>query len=394
MKQKIYFPSFQKGSTGSVIKLISALCLLFLTVVYILPQTGAIAGKMENVLSQISNTNKNKYTVQNISSVKQEESTNEEKSTSPQKEDIEDNTDFVTPADIIKMQEEYVAAFAGIEANGVVSQESASSKGATDIIGNVAVRNCTAEQEPDFNALLQNEIVISPPKNDGPLVLIYHTHTTESYLCVDDGVFYNSFETRSRDSTKNMVRIGDEICKVLEENEIGYIHDTKIYDESYNGAYSRSRVSVLEYLEKYPSIQIVLDVHRDAVYYSDTKRAKFVSEINGKKAAQIMIITGAQEGLVTDFPNWEENLSFALNLQKYVQNDFEGLMKPIYFCQRKYNMDVVPYSVLLEVGTDANTLEEAVYSANLLGKSLSKLIKENMSEKEKEKEKQYTEKQK
>jgi len=91
-----------------------------------------------------------------------------------------------------------------------------------------------------------------------------------------------------------------------------------------------------------------------------------------------MIITGAEEGLVTDFPDWEENLTFALKLQKYAQDDYEGLMKPVYFCQRKYNMDVVPYSLLLEVGTDANTLEEAVYSAHLLGESLSRLIKENI----------------
>ena len=306
---------------------------------------------------------------------------------------MKNSVSYTTPSDIVEMQKEYIAAFSQLEAKGMVSQESVSTKGATDILGNVAVRNCTAEQKPDFNFLLQKGIVLNEGKNDEPIVLIYHTHTTEGYLCVDDGVFYDAFETRSSDSTKNMVRIGDEICRVLEENSIGFIHDTKIYDESYNGAYARSRVTVLEYLEEYPSIQIVLDVHRDAVYYSDTKRAKFVSEINGKKAAQIMIVTGAQEGLVTNFPDWEENLTFALSLQEYVQSDYEGLMKPIYFCQRKYNMDVVPYSVLLEVGTDANTLEEAVYSAHLFGESLSRLIKENVSEKETEKEEQYTEKQ-
>lgn len=378
MKTKLYFPTVRKEGTMPVIRLIVSLCLLLFTVVYILPQSGVIADKTENILSLLSAADKKQYTnIQNISSVKNEESTENETITQAHEEKKND-TAFVTPADILEMQQEYVSAFSQFEAKGVVSQESIVSKGATDIIGNVAIRNCTAEQTPDFDKLLGKDIVISAPENDEPLVLIFHTHTTESYLCVDDGVFYDSFETRSRDSTKNMVRIGDEICKVLEENSIGFIHDTAIYDESYNGAYSRSRVTVLEYLEKYPSIQIVLDVHRDAVYYSDTKRAKFVSEINGKKAAQIMIITGAEEGLVTDFPDWEENLTFALKLQKYAQDDYEGLMKPVYFCQRKYNMDVVPYSLLLEVGTDANTLEEAVYSAHLLGESLSRLIKENI----------------
>lgn len=378
MKTKLYFPTVRKEGTMPVIRLIVSLCLLLFTVVYILPQSGVIADKTENILSLLSAADKKQYTnIQNISSVKNEEST-ENETTMQAHEEIKNDTAFVTPADILEMQQEYVSAFSQLEAKGVVSQESIVSKGATDIIGNVAIRNCTAEQTPDFDKLLGKDIVISAPENDEPLVLIFHTHTTESYLCVDDGVFYDSFETRSRDSMKNMVRIGDEICKVLEENSIGFIHDTAIYDESYNGAYSRSRVTVLEYLEKYPSIQIVLDVHRDAVYYSDTKRAKFVSEINGKKAAQIMIITGAEEGLVTDFPDWKENLTFALKLQKYAQDDYEGLMKPVYFCQRKYNMDVVSYSLLLEVGTDANTLEEAVYSAHLLGESLSRLIKENI----------------
>ncbi len=378
MKTKLYFPTVRKEGTMPVIRLIVSLCLLLFTVVYILPQSGVIADKTENILSLLSAADKKQYTnIQNISSVKNEEST-ENETTMQAHEEIKNGTAFVTPADILEMQQEYVSAFSQLEAKGVVSQESIVSKGATDIIGNVAIRNCTAEQTPDFDKLLGKDIVISAPENDEPLVLIFHTHTTESYLCVDDGVFYDSFETRSRDSMKNMVRIGDEICKVLEENSIGFIHDTAIYDESYNGAYSRSRVTVLEYLEKYPSIQIVLDVHRDAVYYSDTKRAKFVSAINGKKAAQIMIITGAEEGLVTDFPDWEENLTFALKLQEYAQDDYEGLMKPVYFCQRKYNMDVVPYSLLLEVGTDANTLEEAVYSAHLLGESLSRLIKENI----------------
>lgn len=383
MKKKIYFSAHKTESLAPVIRLIVSFCLIALTVIYVLPHSGAVAGRMENILSDIFVSEQKKESIQNISSIKKEEGKKEEESSSEQKEEVKEDTAFVTPADILEMQEEYISVFSSLEAKGSVTQEFASSKSATDVIGNVAIRNCTAEQKPDFEALLQKETLIREPQDGEPLVLIYHTHTTESYLCVDDGVFYDSFETRSRDSSKNMVRIGDEICKVLEANSIGYIHDTKIYDESYNGAYSRSRVSVLEYLEKYPSIQIVLDVHRDAVYYSDTKRAKFVAEIDGRKAAQIMIITGAEEGLVTDFPDWEENLTFALKLQKYVQTDFEGLMKPIYFCQRKYNMDVVPYSVLLEFGTDANTLEEAVYSACLFAESLSELIKENMSEKEK-----------
>ena len=91
-----------------------------------------------------------------------------------------------------------------------------------------------------------------------------------------------------------------------------------------------------------------------------------------------MIITGAEEGSVTDFPDWSENLTFAVTLQNKVEENYKGLMRPIFFCQRKYNMNVTPCSLLLEMGTDANTLDEAVYSGRLIGDALAELLEENM----------------
>lgn len=278
-------------------------------------------------------------------------------------------------SDLKTMQEEYAEKFAGMEPCGSVSEEFMATKGATDILGGVAVKNSTATKKPDFEALLEAGAPIEKADFSEPTVLIFHTHTTESYLQVDDGVFYKDYETRSADPGRNMVRVGDELCRVLEENGVGVIHDTNIYDEYYNGAYARSRKTVLEYLEKYPSIQIVLDVHRDAIYYSDTVRCKPTAVIGGEKAAQVMIITGAEEGQITDFPDWEENLKFALALQKEAQEKYEGLMRPVYFCQRKYNMDTAKCSLLLEIGSDANTLEEACRSARMIGEALCELIR-------------------
>ena len=100
---------------------------------------------------------------------------------------------------------------------------------------------------------------------------------------------------------------------------------------------------------------------------------------DGKKASQMMIITGAQGGNVTSFPDWETNLSFALNLQNALNTEYANLMKPVYFCNRKYNMDITPYSLLIEVGTDVNTLEESAYSGRLLGSVLADYIKNNMA---------------
>ena len=91
-----------------------------------------------------------------------------------------------------------------------------------------------------------------------------------------------------------------------------------------------------------------------------------------------MIISGAEEGEITDYPDWKQNLTFAIALQNKVEENYKGLMRPLFFCQRKYNMHVTPCSLLLEMGTDANTLEEAVYSGRLIGDSLAELLEENM----------------
>lgn len=282
---------------------------------------------------------------------------------------------FETPGDILKSEEKYLAAFSDKEADGKVTEVFFRTSGATYTSDTLAVKNTTTKS-PDYEKLLKEGPELNIEDKSEPVVLIYHTHTTESYLLSDNGVFYSEYKTRSTDPKLNMVRVGDEICRVLEENGIGFIHDTDIYDESYEGAYSRSRVKTEEYLKKYPSVQIAIDVHRDAIYYSDTQRAKPTAEIDGRKAAQLMIISGAEEGYITDYENWENNLRFSLCFQKTAEELYPGIMKPLYFCPRKYNMDLLPSSFLLEVGTDANTLEEAVYSGYLTGKILTEIIKE------------------
>ena len=281
-----------------------------------------------------------------------------------------------TPADILAAQTAYLEKYKNAAPSGTVTERFFVNDGATDVVGNVAVRNCT-DQRPDFAALLDGGAPLEKADLSQPLVLIFHTHTTEGYLPAFTGDFYKDYVTRSTDPAQSVVRVGDAICEALEAQGIGVIHDTKIYDEAYDGAYARSRGGVQAYLEQYPSIQITLDIHRDAVWASDTAAIKPTAEIDGRKAAQVMIITGVEEGPVTVFPHWRENLRFALALQKSAQNLHEGLMKPVYFCRRRYNMDLTPCSLLLEFGSDTNTLEEAVYAGALLGEALAGLIHAN-----------------
>ena len=283
---------------------------------------------------------------------------------------------YNTPEDVKDFSAEYLEAHKSSAVSGSTMEVFFRTSGATDNVMGLSVKNSTSDKKPDFEALLEEGPDLSIEDKAQPTVLIYHTHTTETYLLADNGVFYEDYPARSTDSRKNMLRVGEEICRVLEENGIGFIHDKNVYDESYEGAYSRSRVTVEKYLEEYPTIQIVLDVHRDAIYYSDSEHAKPTAEIEGRKAAQIMIITGAEDGYITDFPNWENNLRFSLLFQKTAEEIATGLMKPIYFCQRKYNMDLGKCSVLLETGTDANTLDEALYSGYLTGRVLTEIVNE------------------
>ena len=129
-----------------------------------------------------------------------------------------------------------------------------------------------------------------------------------------------------------------------------------------------------QYLEKYPTIEITIDVHRDSITYKNGTKVKPTAIVMGKKAAKMMLISGCEYGSVNNFPSWEKNLRFSCAVAQKIGSMYEGLMRPILFSERKYNMDLTPNSFLLEIGTDANTLDEACYSARLFATALSQLI--------------------
>ena len=279
-----------------------------------------------------------------------------------------------TPADILKMMQEAETVFANAEKNGNIVEKQYDATNATDTYGNITVRNTTPSHSVDIKSAVEKNATLQIADKRAPTVLIFHTHTTESYELLNYGWYTTEYVTRSNSPDRNMVRVGTAICEELTKMGIGVVHDTEIHDTKYTGAYDRSRESITQIMAENPTVQVVIDVHRDAIKQSDGTRIKPTAEINGKKAAQIMIIAGCEDGKVTDFPRWEENLTFALQLQKTAETDYPGLMRPVLFSARKYNMDVTPCSVLLEVGSDSNTLEEAEYSGHLIGKALGELL--------------------
>ena len=236
------------------------------------------------------------------------------------------------------------------------------------------VRNVTSLP----NSTLLEESRLAPDfkieKNGEPQVLIMHTHATESYEPYERDFYDSSFNSRTTDPNMNMAAVGDAIAEQLEAAGIAVLHDTTMHDyPSYNDSYDRSRVTVQNILEENPSIKIVLDIHRDAIERQNGERIAPVAEIDGKNAAQVMIISGCDDGSM-NMPNYLKNFRFASLLQQQLESDYQGLTRPILFDYRKYNQDLTTGSILIEVGGHANSVDQAVYSGELIGKSLAKAL--------------------
>lgn len=222
---------------------------------------------------------------------------------------------------------------------------------------------------------LSEEILIDPDvhvKRDGsPVVLFYSTHTSEAYLQYESDWYYRDESFRTEEEEKSVVAVAKRAKDVIEAGGFGVIHDTTRFDETYSGSYQRSMDAMQENLLKYPTIQITVDVHRDAFGEEDDgTRYKPVAEVNGENAAQIMIMAGCDLSEDPLFPDWRENLHLALRLQQKGDLLYPGLFRPLFFAQRNYNMHATHGSLLVEVGTEVNTQREADYAGELLGETI------------------------
>lgn len=218
----------------------------------------------------------------------------------------------------------------------------------------------------------------SPPdiqnSSNAPTVLIVHTHTTESYTPEGQSSYNAAETTRTRDKTKNVVRVGEEIARTLTDAGINVLHDTTINDyPSYNGSYTKTLGIIEWYLAHYPSIQVVLDVHRDAMSKTDGTKFKTTAEVGGEKTAQVMLVVGTNEGGLLH-ENWQENLKFGLHVQDKLTTLYPNLARPINLRKERFNQHATPGSVIVEVGTDGNTLSEACRAGRLFATALAAVL--------------------
>lgn len=226
----------------------------------------------------------------------------------------------------------------------------------------------------DIAAALGRELTLKWAETDQPQVLILHTHTTEPYMTYDGGYYNAADRQRTTDHTKNVCAVGEAVKMALAAVGITAIHDTTLHDSpAYSGAYTRSAATARAYLEKYPTIKVVLDLHRDAVLEGGAM-VKPTATVEGKKAAQMMLITGVVSTDALPHSRWQDNLTFSTHLQQALDGVSPDLMRPLQTVASRYNQHLSPGWVLVEVGSEGNTVEEAVYSGQILGRTLAKLL--------------------
>lgn len=207
---------------------------------------------------------------------------------------------------------------------------------------------------------------------DGPKVLIVHSHTTEAYTQTPGWEYTPaSGAYRTLDEQANMLRIGARVAEVLEACGIGAVHDTAVNDDpSYQDAYDRSAQRIEAQLAAYPTIEVILDLHRDAAEDPDGEAVALSSSVNGSSVAQLMLVVGTDEGGLPH-PDWQQNLSFALQLQAWIGRSYPDLCRSLSLCQARFNQHYTPASLLVEVGSTGNTMPEALLSAELFARELA-----------------------
>lgn len=232
--------------------------------------------------------------------------------------------------------------------------------------GDIYIAN-RAKKQADAAALAAAPVQIT--LSDGPQILILHTHGTEAYTPADGDTYVPSDPYRTTDCGRNVVRVGEEMAQVFREHGFQVVHDTGLYDyPSYNGAYTRSGAAAERWLKQYPTIRVILDVHRDALEGEDGTVYKAVSAPADGGTAQVMLVVGT-DGTGSKHPLWQENLTFAMRLQRRLLDDHGTLARPIVLRASGFNQQLSVGSLLVEVGTHGNTLREAVAGARLFAES-------------------------
>lgn len=202
-----------------------------------------------------------------------------------------------------------------------------------------------------------------------PTVLIIHTHATESYTRAPGESYTESADFRTLDENYNMLSVGDALASLLEEGGIQVIHDREMYDyPSYNGSYSLARTAIEGWLTQFPSIVLVLDLHRDAS--GDIRnQLKTAISLDGEECTRLMLVMGT-DAAGSSHPHWQENLAVGLKLQVLLENAAPGITRPISLRAQRFNQDLTTGSMIVEVGAAGDSHDAALRAMTVLAQAI------------------------
>ncbi len=235
---------------------------------------------------------------------------------------------------------------------------------------NTQYKNVKIKNQTSIN--LTEEILTPNITIDNKKVIIYHTHSCESYTSSEKYPYTPTGTFRTTDLKYTVTGVGTELENQLKKYNIPVVHDMTYHDyPAYNGSYTRSLATVENILKTNPA-DIIIDLHRDAIG-SRSDYAPTV-KIGEDYCAQMMFVMGTSEGGL-QHPNWQQNLKFAVKVQEKAEELYPGLFKPIMVSENRYNQHAGKYANIIEVGATGNTLEQCLASMKYLAKVISEVEK-------------------
>lgn len=224
------------------------------------------------------------------------------------------------------------------------------------------------DYKPDVEQLL-----LSPLDWDltgaSPTILIIHTHGTESYTKQSGEIYEEVSDYRTLNASYNMLSIGEELKDTLTAGGISVLHDRTLHDyPSYSGSYDRARDTIRAYLEAFPSITMVIDLHRDALNFEEDPQLTTVADVGGSPSSQLMLVAGTDHNV--SYSGWKENLAMGVKLTAILEKMYPGITRPIQLRAQRFNLDMTPGSLLVEVGANGDTHPEAITAVRALGAAI------------------------
>lgn len=231
------------------------------------------------------------------------------------------------------------------------------------------------DKPPENTGNFDEKPVVNPNIDPSkPAVIIYHTHTSESFTATAKYNYEMAGDYITTNNNFNVCRVGEEIKNYLETYYgLAVVHDTTVHDiPSRTGSYSKSRPTIEKLLKKYPDAQLIIDLHRDAVGVDDASKKEMIVNIREEDAAKIMFVIGKSN------PHWQENYYLSSKINQKVEELYPGLTKRMYVVDKLiYNQDISNKAVLIEMGAECNTLEQTLVTAKMVAKSIGQVLKGN-----------------